>query len=38
MNDAMFDSPSEKIEELKITREYAEEKLVRSSIQRLKAG
>jgi ATP-dependent Clp protease ATP-binding subunit ClpX len=39
MNDAMFDSPSEKIEKLNISKEYAEEKLIRStSIQRLKAG
>lgn len=37
MNDAMFDSPSEKIDVLKITKKYAEEKLNRSS-QRLKAG
>ena len=38
MNDAMFDSPSEKIEKLHVTKEYAEKKLLRSSIQRLKAG
>ncbi len=38
MNDAMFDSPSEKIDSLQITKEYAEEKLARSSIQCLKAG
>ncbi len=38
MNDAMFDSPSEKIEVLKITKKYAEDKIVRSSLQRLKAG
>ncbi|WP_238766906.1 ATP-dependent Clp protease ATP-binding subunit ClpX [Maribellus maritimus] len=37
MNDAMFDSPSEKIDVLTISKEYAEEKLLRSS-QRLKAG
>jgi len=37
MNDAMFNSPSEKIDLLKISKEYAEEKLLRSS-QRLKAG
>lgn len=38
MNDAMFDSPSEKIDHLLITQEYAEEKLGRSGIQRLKAS
>ena len=38
MNDAMFYSPSEKIEKLHITKEYAEKKLGRSSVQRLKAG
>lgn len=38
MIDAMFDSPSEKIESLHISKEYAEEKLNKSSIQRLKAG
>ncbi len=38
MNDAMFFSPSEKMETLHITKEYAEEKLNRSGIQRLKAG
>lgn len=38
MNDAMFYSPSEKIEHLLITREYAEEKLNDAGIQRLKAG
>ena len=38
MNDAMFDSPSEKIELLHITKNYAEEKLNRSNIQRLKAS
>jgi len=38
MNDAMFDSPSQKIEELNITQEYAQAKLDRSSIQRLKAS
>jgi len=38
MNDAMFYSPSEKMETLHITKEYAENKLTRSGIQRLKAG
>jgi len=38
MNDAMFYSPSEKIEKLHITKEYAENKLERSNIQRLKAS
>jgi ATP-dependent Clp protease ATP-binding subunit ClpX len=38
MIDAMFDSPSEKIEKLTIDKEYAEAKLQRSSIQRLKAS
>ncbi len=38
MNDAMFYSPSEKIEKLHITKEYAEEKLNRSGLHRLKAG
>lgn len=38
MNDAMFYSPSEKIDKLHITKEYAENKLERSNIQRLKAS
>ena len=38
MNDAMFDSPSQKLETLHITKEYAEEKLMGSTIQRLKAS
>ncbi|MBN2636462.1 MAG: ATP-dependent Clp protease ATP-binding subunit ClpX [Prolixibacteraceae bacterium] len=38
MNDAMFDLPSEKIEKLTINKAYAEEKLNRSGIQRLKAS
>jgi len=38
MNDAMFDSPSEKIDSLHVSKEYAERKLTRSSIQRLKAS
>lgn len=38
MNDAMFDMPSEKIEKLTINKAYAEEKLNRSGIQRLKAS
>ena len=38
MNDAMFYSPSEKIDKLHITREYAENKLEGANIQRLKAS
>ena len=38
MNDAMFDSPSQKLENVHITKEYAEEKLIGSTIQRLKAS
>ncbi|MCF6358723.1 MAG: ATP-dependent Clp protease ATP-binding subunit ClpX [Draconibacterium sp.] len=38
MNDAMFDSPSEKIDNLFVSLEYAEGKLNRSNIQRLKAS
>ncbi len=38
MNDAMFESPSQIIHELVITKEYAQEKIERSGIQRLKAG
>jgi len=38
MNDAMFESPSQIIHELNITKEYAQEKIERSGIQRLKAG
>ena len=38
MNDAMFDTPSQKLETLHITKEYAEEKLMGSTIQRLKAS
>lgn len=38
MNDAMFHMPSEEVDELLITKEYATEKLDKSSIQRLKAG
>lgn len=38
MNDAMFYSPSEKIEHLHITLEYAEDKLNGAGIHRLKAG
>jgi len=34
----MFYSPSEKIEHLHITREYAEDKLNEAGIHRLKAG
>jgi len=38
MNDAMFDMPSEEVEDLMITEEYAAEKLEKSNIQRLKAS
>ena len=38
MNDAMFNLPSQKIENIHITKEYAEEKLLGSTIQRLKAS
>ncbi len=38
MNDAMFDSPSEKIENLFVSKEYAEGKINRTNIQRLKAS
>ncbi len=38
MNDAMFYSPSEKIDRLHITKEYAEHKLEHANIQRLKAS
>ncbi|HKJ41141.1 MAG TPA: ATP-dependent Clp protease ATP-binding subunit ClpX [Sunxiuqinia sp.] len=38
MNDAMFDSPSDGIKQLTITRDYAMEKINRSSSQRLKAS
>ncbi|HRX10058.1 MAG TPA: ATP-dependent Clp protease ATP-binding subunit ClpX [Draconibacterium sp.] len=38
MNDAMFYSPSEKIDKLHITKEYAENKLEGANIQRLKAS
>ena len=38
MNDAMFDLPSEEVDHLHINREYAAEKLDKSSVQRLKAG
>ena len=38
MNDAMFDMPSEEIDHLEITKEYAEEKLDKSSLQRLRAS
>jgi ATP-dependent Clp protease ATP-binding subunit ClpX len=38
MIDAMFDTPSEKIEKLVISKVYAEEKINRSGIQRLKAS
>jgi len=38
MNDAMYEMPSEKVEHLVITREYAQSKMDRSSIRRLKAS
>jgi ATP-dependent Clp protease ATP-binding subunit ClpX len=38
MNDAMYEMPSEKAEHLIITREYAQGKMDRSSIRRLKAS
>jgi len=38
MNDAMFDTPSEKIDNLFISKEYAEGKINRSNIQRLKSS
>lgn len=38
MNDAMFDAPSEEIEELNITKAYSEEQLEKSGIRRLKAS
>ena len=38
MNDAMFEMPSEKTEHLLITQEYAQIKMDRSSIRRLKAS
>ena len=38
MTDAMYEMPSEKLEHLVITQEYAESKMNRSSIRRLKAS
>jgi len=38
MNDAMFDMPSEKVEHFTLTKTYAEEKLYKSNLQRLKAS
>lgn len=38
MNDAMFDAPSEQIDNLTITKEYAQAKLDRSTVKRLKAS
>lgn len=38
MNDAMYEMPSEKVNDLYITREYAQSKMDRSSIRRLKAS
>lgn len=38
MNDAMYEMPSEKVDSLVITREYAQGKMERSAIRRLKAS
>ena len=38
MNDAMFEAPSEKIDNLFVSKEYAEGKIDRANIQRLKAS
>lgn len=38
MNDAMFDAPSEKIDNLFVSKEYAEGKINRTNIQRLKVS
>jgi len=38
MNDAMFEAPSEKIDHLKIDKEYAQSKFDRSRLRRLKAS
>jgi ATP-dependent Clp protease ATP-binding subunit ClpX len=38
MNDAMFDSPSEKIDNLFVSKEYAERKIDRAIMKRLKAS
>lgn len=38
MSDAMFETPSQKIEKLTITKEYAQSKLDRAKIKRLKAS
>ena len=38
MNDAMYEMPSRKVKQLTITRDYAQEKLDRVSIRRLKAS
>jgi ATP-dependent Clp protease ATP-binding subunit ClpX len=38
MNDAMYEMPSEKIDKLFITKDYAQHKMERSSITRLKAS
>ena len=38
MNDAMFDMPSEEADHLLIDKDYAEDKLDKSSLQRLRAG
>lgn len=38
MNDAMYEMPSEKVDKLVITKEYAQKEMDRSSIRRLKAS
>ncbi len=38
MSDAMFEAPTSKIEHIKITKKYAQNKLNRSGVQRLKAS
>lgn len=38
MNDAMFDSPSQNYEKLRITKEYVKEKLMSTTVQSLKAS
>ena len=38
MIDAMFDTPSQDIKRLPITKQYAEEKIDKSSLQRMKAS
>jgi hypothetical protein len=38
MTDAMFHAPSQELHSLQITQQYAEEKLSRSDLKRLKAS